>query len=294
VLVLGQYPDGRRFIYSPLADVAACGNKEIEWDDNAFNRSGDFVVFEKAEVKAMCEKFMGIVNFQELAPTDHLSLLKPEVRASIEQTRVVIEGVPIVPVYSKESARHFVDPNLVEPYAVDLDGMQFQTAPLAIGAHFSLLGIGQTQSLLEAGILDMTDAIDADIRLRRVYFHLETLGKEDEVITVDVSKFRTAQAEAHPPSQLRHMQITFHEDVALVAGALTVKGEPSKILTNGWVPKVTVTGTIHLELADTQFQASRIESFKQYNDDSLVRIKVIGYALDAKRINHNRRPRKAA
>jgi hypothetical protein len=292
VLVLGEYPDGRRFIYSPLADVSCAGNKEIDFDDNAFNRAGMFVVFEMAEVKAMCEKFMGIVNFQKLDPTDHRSLLKSDVKATIDETLLVTEGVPIVPVYSRESAKHFVDSNLFEPVTAELDGVQFLTAPLAIGERFSLLGIGQTQSLLETGILDMTDAIDPDIALDRVYLHLETLGKADEVVGVTVLQMPTSQAHFAAKGSYRQLDLNFYGSVALLAGAGTVQGEASKILTNGWVPTIGVFGSVNLETGETYIDAKRTDSFMQ--GDQLVRIKVIGYKLKAKRVNHNRRPRKAA
>lgn len=294
VLVLGEYPDGRRFIYSPLADVSSAGTKEVEFDENAFNRAGTFVVFEKAEIKAMCEKFQGIVNFQEPAPTNHLSLLKSEVRASIEEEGLHTETSMIVPVFSRESARHFVDTNLLEPINVIHNDVEFQTSAMAIGAHYSLLGISQTQSLLDTGMLDMTDSIDSDIRLKKIYVRLEALGLEDEVIAVDVLRRPSSQG-VFPPNSQRQVQILFREDVALIASMETVTGAASKILTNGWVlPKVVISGSVNLELADTQFSAQRLESFHQHRNDLNVRVRVIGYTLDAKRVNHNRRPRLAA
>jgi hypothetical protein len=62
VFIVGEYPDGRKFLYSPLADVSKMGMNEIEFDSNCFNRrDGTFVVFTKEEVEAYVSKLMGLL-----------------------------------------------------------------------------------------------------------------------------------------------------------------------------------------------------------------------------------------
>lgn len=63
VFIVGEYPDGRKFIYSPLAEVAKLGVNEIEFDSNCFNRrDGTFVVFTKDELEAYVSKLFGLLS----------------------------------------------------------------------------------------------------------------------------------------------------------------------------------------------------------------------------------------
>jgi hypothetical protein len=65
--VIGRYPDDRKFLYSPLADVAKTGTNEIEFDSNCFNRlTGVFVVFTKEEVQSYVDKLAGLLNYTPL------------------------------------------------------------------------------------------------------------------------------------------------------------------------------------------------------------------------------------
>lgn len=289
VLVLGQYPDGRRFIYSPLADVSSAGNKEIDFDDNAFNRTGSFVVFEKAEIERMCEKFMGIVAPQELVPTARLS---PPNTCATPLYSSDPNRVPLVPVYRQESARNFVARELVPPSDVQLtDGVIVSTAPLALGAHFSLLGISETRSLLESYVYDTTDAIDPALALKAIYVRVEMLGKQDEVYRLSTLDLATAQASIASQGGYRELAINFHQAITIGLDTETIEGTTSKILTDFVTIFFTVSGTVNLELGDTRFFAQRIESLS--TDDGLIRFSVVGYDLDAGRVNYNRRRRAA-
>jgi hypothetical protein len=62
VFIIGAYPDGRKYLYSPLAEVSKMGVNEIEFDSNCFNRrDGTYVVFTKEEVEAYVSKLMGMI-----------------------------------------------------------------------------------------------------------------------------------------------------------------------------------------------------------------------------------------
>lgn len=290
VLVVGEYPDGRRFIYSPLGDVSHAGSREIDFDENTFNRTGSFVLYEPQEIQGMIEKLEGILDFAPEQVSSEASsvksvVLKPESTAE--------DRVPIIPVFKTESAQYFVDAALVTPRYIEFgSGETAMTAPYAIGAEFSLLGISQTIRSIEQGLHDMTDVIDPAMVLKRIYLHLEASGQEAEVIAVDVSHGATAKAHFEPQGSYRNMRVLFSENVGLVAGHTTVKGVPSKILTQGWVANVAVSGNVNLELASTRFLAQRIESFPQVDamTRTLVRVRVVGYELQSYRTNPNRRP----
>jgi hypothetical protein len=284
ILVLGEYPDGRRFIYSPVADVSSMiASKEIDFDENSFNRAGSFIVWEHSEISAFCEKLKGIA--ESASPF-------AKIAASMDETVLETCGTALIPVYSVQSARYFVAADLIEPMTVELEGEVFQTSALAMNVHYSLLGISHTVGLLESGVLDSTDALDPNMGLKRIYFHLQSLGMPDEVIPVDIEDLPNTQAHCDPKGVYRKMEVTFLGDVAMVAGAQTVDGSPSGILTQGWVPRVAIYGSVHLELGDAHFLAQRVDSFNQ--GYQLVRCTVIGYDLKACRINQNRRLRKAA
>lgn len=78
VFIIGEYPDERKFIYSPMAEVSKLGVNEIEFDSNCFNRrDGVFVVFTKEEIEAYVSKLMGMVSF---AANSFLSTLKDVVK----------------------------------------------------------------------------------------------------------------------------------------------------------------------------------------------------------------------
>jgi hypothetical protein len=266
----------RKLLSAPLTD------KQIDFDENTFNRtSGAFMVFNTADLTSYIER-LKVLN-------------------EVSRTAEIVSGqVPddlrlIIPVYQEQSAHYFVSPDMVKPWSVTEHGRSgpvvFQTSAFAIGAHFSLLGISQTEPLLECGLLDITDSIDPTIRLRRVFVQLETLDKEAEIIPIVVSGYPTAQAHAGSGGNYREMQINFSTNVDLPVGIYTETGEMSKIVSHGAVPRIGVTGSVNLELGDARFVAQRIESFRQ--GEYLVRARVVGYELDAYRTNSNRRRRTA-
>jgi hypothetical protein len=279
VLVIGQYPSGRRFIYSPLADAGKAGNKEVDFDDNTFSRTGK-------EIEEYLGKLRGILDFVPILVMDTLKQSATSI-PSADPSRS-----PIVPIVRPESARNFVDPLLVAPYPHTFeDGALELTAPFQINAHFSLLGISRTKSLLETGILDVTDAIDPSITLKAVYLHLETLGKPDEVVKIETLALPSAASHFVSQGGYREVAIDFAANLDLPANALTVTGAPSRIVSESVTVRALVSGSVNLELGDTRFIAQRIDSFKLH--DELVRVKIIGYDLDAGRVNMNQRRRVA-
>lgn len=84
VFIVGEYPDGRKFIYSPLSEVAKLGVNEIEFDSNCFNRrDGIFVIFTQEEIGAYVNKLMGMLSF---AANSFLTTLKETVDAASPAT----------------------------------------------------------------------------------------------------------------------------------------------------------------------------------------------------------------
>jgi hypothetical protein len=87
VLIIGRYPDDRKFLYSPISDVSKLGTNEIEFDENCFNRKeGTFVVFTQEEIGAYVNKLMGMLSF---AANSFLTTLKETADAASPATTCV-------------------------------------------------------------------------------------------------------------------------------------------------------------------------------------------------------------
>lgn len=239
------------------------------------------------------------------------------VQAVIDPSILRNDQTKIVPVYRTESAPYFVGNSSVEPYNVLMtDNTSVLTAPLAVGQKFSLLGLSQTEALLETGILDITDAIDSSVYLSAVYVQFTTGGATP---TTEVVKFNTRQLPLAafnyaPQNVYRQMNLQFKSETLLIgANTVQVDGAASTIL----APIVSgdyearfgfsMFGSVNLELGDTEINASNVSvtSIKNSSDVALdtttgtgqtlaalfAGAKVIGYDLEAHRTNSNRRQR---
>jgi hypothetical protein len=239
------------------------------------------------------------------------------VQAVIDPTILRNDQTKIVPVYRTDSASYFVQNSQVAPYqAVLSDNQSVTTAPLAVGQKFSLLGLSQTEALLETGILDITDAIDSQLALSAVYVQFTTGGATP---TTEVVKFNTAQLPLAtfnfaPQNVYRQMNLQFKTSTLLInANTLLADGAASTIL----APLVSgnyearfgfsMFGSVDLELGDTEINASSVQltSITNSSDVQLGLTSgtgatlaalfqgatVIGYDLDARRTNSNRRQR---
>ncbi len=244
------------------------------------------------------------------------------VQAVIDPTILRNDQTKIVPVYRTESAPYFVQNSQVEPYSVVMtDNSNVPTAPLAVGQKFSLLGLSQTEALLETGILDITDAIDSQLSLAAVYVQFtQTTGTGGSAVTTtEVVKFNTAQLPLAifnyaPQNTYRQMNLQFKTSTLLInQNTILADNSASQIL----APIVSgdyearfgfsMFGSVDLELGDTEINASGISltSITNSSDLSLgltsgagqtlaalfAGATVIGYDLDARRTNSNRRQR---
>jgi hypothetical protein len=240
------------------------------------------------------------------------------VQAVIDPTILRNDQTKIVPVYRTESEGYFVTNAQVAPYAVQLtDNTQITTAPLAVGQKFSLLGLSQTEALLETGILDITDAIDTQLALDAVY--VQFTGTVGGTPTTEVVKFNTRQLPLAvfnyaPQNVYRQMNLQFKTETLLInANTTLADGGASQLL----APLVSgnyearfgfsMFGSVNLELGDTEINTSSVglTSIKNSSDVALglgsgtgatlaaifTGATVIGYDLDARRTNSNRRQR---
>ena len=238
------------------------------------------------------------------------------IQAVIDPTILRNDQTKIVPVYRDESKDRFVPSSLVTPYDVDLDGQPVTTAPLAMGKSLSLLGISQTDALLETGILDSTDAIDSSVVLNAMYLRVPgATPDDDEVFKFGVSRLPYSVFNYAPQGNYRAMQLNFDSKMLLIDKATpTVDGSASVLLKTAISDKklavrlgVKVSGSVNLELGDTNLFASEVVVVRVTTEDGvqlastdplfaavvdvLKGATMIGYDLDAQRTNSNRRQR---
>jgi len=231
------------------------------------------------------------------------------IQAVIDPTILRNDQTKIVPVHRAESAGNFVATGVLAPRNVLLEGESITTSALAVGKKFSLLGISQTEALLETGLQDSTDSIDTAVALEAIYV---LIG--DSVVKFNTLRLPTATFTYAVQGNYRMMNLAFTTDSLLIdkdtkdvagvtlaelAGITTAEAEVRV--------SVSVSGSVNLELADTTVFASDMAVFSVTDNagvkldpetgagkalaDLLIGAKVIGYDLDARRTNVNRRQR---
>ena len=236
------------------------------------------------------------------------------IQALIDPTILRNDLSKIIPVYRPESAANFVSQSLVPAATIDHEGVMVQTGPLAIGKSFSLLGISQTDALLETGMLDSTDAIDPAIKLGALYLQVGS-GNGAEVIKFkSVANMQSGTFTYSVQNNYRLMTLNFISN-ALVLNVNTKKADGSAstvlqpIVQGNYEVKLSVQvfGNVNLELADTQLSAGQVSIFEIRDEDgnivdqttgagatiatALAGAQIVGYDLDARRTNTNRRER---
>lgn len=240
------------------------------------------------------------------------------VQAVIDPTILRNDTTRMYPVVRPESANMFVAASDVAPRNITLDdGQVITTAPLAMQTELSLIAISQTDALLQTGIMDSTDAIDTAIGLDNLYLKLS--GTVGGTPTTEVIKFATrrlplATFNYAPQGNYRTMLLNFSTTSLLVNGSTTkVDGSASQLLTlletgNYNVRLgVYVSGQVNCELGDTNIMASKVSVQSVRNaagelldlttgDGATIAAlfgnsSMIGYDLEARRTNSNRRER---
>ena len=242
------------------------------------------------------------------------------IQAVIDPTILKNDMTKIVPVYTDTSASKFVPAALLAPRNVMLDELQGEevtTSALAMGQKLSLLGISQTEALMETGLQDSTDSIDPAIQLASLY--MTVVGGTAAAPVTEVLKFETLrlpQATFNYAQQdnYRVMNLQFSTDSLMVNSTKTlVDGSTSVLLAPIAAAGVTVrlsinvSGTVNTEIATTELFTGALSVASVTGSDGTQlpltsgvgaqiaalfnNSVVVGYDLDARRTNMNRRMR---
>lgn len=208
------------------------------------------------------------------------------------------------------NAKFFIDPALVPPTTVTNEqGLSIQTAPLKPGMKLDLIGNSNANMLISKGLLDISDTIDPAGRLKNLYIKLQ--GK---VLKFKVDRLPTAIFQPALIGDTRLAKVDFSSDDLRIDGDSTttdaaVTAAITELKTRGWTMRLSLgfSGTISLSRGEAQFGSigvtvDRIVDSNRMNVDleagagkalmdTITDLEVVGYDLDTKFTNTNRRQR---
>lgn len=245
---------------------------------------------------------------------------KSIINAIRDSSILAVQQTQLVPIYrssspanpATDSAQYFYAG--ISPSTITLDKQSVQTAPLAFGAKFNLLGISQTPNAVNQGLEDQTDAVDPSARLAKLYFKLVS-GGTTEFFAVDVSDMPTSDFNASVQANTQRLTLQFNtRSIAFVAGMKTTAGAASTILNTLGTTTVrlnaNVSGYIVRDRGETQLTAAQPDVYNVYDNAGNVlstasgagatsaglfadstKISLVGFDLLAYRTNSNRRNR---
>lgn len=234
-------------------------------------------------------------------PQDNAGIEELPEAQEVEATPAQITplATPLVPSYSEDRAQYFVDATVLPPWTENVAGRDITTSALKFGQHFDLLGISQTQSLVDSGVYDPTDTLDSNIRLANLYVGFETddstpvavvrIPLFNEYNQPDVgSLFANVGSPRHVSLNAALHIANVKERAVVVAGSL-----PDTVITGQTTLSATVYGMISLETGEIRVDSSGWEFGDIVCQDGQPRLNawLVGYDLRAARVNYNRHPK---
>jgi hypothetical protein len=172
----------------------------------------------------------------------------------------------LVPIVTPANLAYFcVQLGTTAPYVfpAQVGDAEVLTGFIRTGVKVDLLSLSHSPSLLEAGEIDYTDSIDTNVRLSAV-----AIGTPDGAVMgiIEIPEVTpTAHAAYAVQGAMRLLALNFESH--------DFEFEDKKI-------HLALTGSINLQTGTLQVAAREL-------DDGLT---VVGFTLDAERVNSNRRP----
>lgn len=230
-------------------------------------------------------------------------------RAYADPTILKNELTRIVPVARAGAEANFVDAAVLAGYTANIEGMSIPTAPLKAGTTVNLLGLSQTDALLQDGMMDITDSIDPSVVLRRVYLKVGA-----DKVSFDTQNLPLATFIQSGQSNYREMHLNFKtESLMMNKNSKQVDGsalvDSAAIVSSDLIVRLsmTVSGTCDLQTGETSVFGNmiRVHSVSNANRELLdlttgagkaivdlfATAEMVGYDLTAYRSNANRRQR---
>lgn len=240
--------------------------------------------------------------------------------AVIDASILANESTKLVPHYvtgPDGNTDNFVPVASVPSTVVKIDGFDIPTGALIVSKSIGLIGVSQHAGLLGAGILDHTDTVDARANLDTLYVQFGGEATDPaSVVPFKVSRLPRSGFNKSVEGNFKEMSLQFttadltlSSDTKDVANAAPADDNFDVITTNNLRVKlaVKVSGTLNTEIGDVNVWATKVEVAGVYDEDGtevsvasgigaaavaqLGEISVLGYTLDARRNNENRRTR---
>lgn len=238
------------------------------------------------------------------------------IRALADHTVLKNEMTRLYPVFrTGQNEGKFVATGDVANSTVVVGGESITTSPLKIGMELDLLGISQTQTLLDNGTMDETDSIDPHVILENVYISV-TNGTDTDIIKLPTTNIPLSNFTYMPQNNYRMMQLAFETtSIVLNASTTQVDGSAPVVLaalaSDNYVMrlKVKMTGSVNIETGATSVYGNTIEIYSLQDttgaavdqtsgDGQTIATAIgggnttfLGYDLTAWRTNMNRRTR---
>lgn len=235
------------------------------------------------------------------------------IRAQIDPSILENNLTECVPIYRPESQANFVDNADVATRTVKVGREDVTTAPLKVGARFSLLGLSSSDALISGGLQDISDALEPAVSLTNIYVKV-TSGAKKDVLVFDVRGNREVNFTNPTQGYARQMNLMFNVNTLLVnKNKKRVDGSDldalALIATNDVIVNLEalMSGTLDLEEANCEVHALRlgVKSVQSADGtflslasgpgktiaDLFATSQIIGYDQLSYRTNSNRRVR---
>jgi hypothetical protein len=230
---------------------------------------------------------------------------------SAETTRIY---PAFIPTGGNQNTAVFVAAGDVPSHTVNVAGVEYATAPLKIGANLNLLGLAQHPGLLQNGVVEQSDALDSRLAIDAVYLKFVPGVGDTKVVRIPTSRLpRTAFVKSAEGNQ-RELALQFSSrqltlnlatkaiDETNVTGLAAITAGGNKVKLN-----ITLSGSADVQTGNVQVLAANLAVDKLLDADNkpvdfssgagailiagLGTITVIGYDLEARLTNSNRRSR---
>lgn len=242
---------------------------------------------------------------------------KNVVRAYADNEILKNELTRIVPVLrntggADDNTAKFVPATDVAPWTEFVSSeISVTTSALRTNTSLDLLGISQTNELLNSGIMGPSDTLDTYLKLKTVFIKV-TDGSTTDVFAVDVENVPSATFTFAPQGNYRTMLLNLNSDAFVLTGTTTnvagtaLSASSLTELSNRKARiRISVTGTVSLDKADCIVNGNKVElvALRDSSDNlitgaiftslasKLDTATIIGYTLIAYRANSNLRQR---
>lgn len=223
-----------------------------------------------------------------------------------EQTRVI----PVLRTGGGADDNSALFASEVPTWSVELgSSITVTTGALRVDSKIDLIGVSQTNELLNSGLMGPSDSLDTYIKLTNIYVKI-TEDNTTEVIRVNTEHIPAAVFTYAPQGNYRRMILTMDSDgVVFDNKTLTVAGTAPTLLpelaTHKARVQLTINGSVVIDKGDANVSRGSLSLVALRNaSDQLVTgtvfsglaaklasLEVIGYTLEAFRANSNIRQR---